>query len=56
MYDPVVRETKYDAGVGVMWVSPVGPIKLELAQAINQQGLRIPEQGLKFVVNMGPDL
>ena len=56
VYDPVLKETKYDAGVGIMWVSPVGPIKLELAQAVNQQGRRIPEQGPKFVVNMGPDL
>ena len=56
VYDPFVRSTKYDAGVGIMWLSPVGPIKIELAQAVNQQGQRIPDQGPKIVINMGPDL
>lgn len=56
VYNPLSRETKYDAGLGLMWISPVGPIKIELAQAVNQQGQRIADQGLKFVVNMGPDL
>ena len=56
VYDPVLRHTKYDAGIGIMWVSPVGPIKIEVAQAINQQGQRIPNQGPKLVINMGPDI
>ena len=56
VYDPGAQQVKYDAGIGIMWVSPVGPIKVEVAQAINQQGQRIPDHSPKLVINMGPDL
>ena len=56
VYDPGLKATKYDAGVGIMWVSPIGPIKVEVAQAMSQQFQRMPNQGPKLVVNMGPDL
>ncbi|HBI21809.1 MAG TPA: hypothetical protein DDY37_04380 [Legionella sp.] len=56
VYDPMNAQTKYDAGIGIMWVSPVGPIKVEVAQAINQRGQRIPDHSPKLVINMGPDL
>ena len=56
VYDPMNAQTKYDAGIGIMWVSPVGPIKVEVAQAINQRGQRLPGNSPKLVINMGPDL
>ena len=56
VYDPTNAQTKYDAGIGIMWVSPVGPIKVEVAEAINQQGQRISGHSPKLVINMGPDL
>lgn len=56
VYDPMNAETKYDAGIGIMWVSPVGPIKVEVAQAINRQGQRMHDHSPKLVINMGPDL
>ncbi len=56
VYDPFTKNTKYDAGVGAMWVSPVGPIKIAVAQAINNQWRRDKEHSPKLVVNMGPDL
>lgn len=56
VYNPNSKKTKYDMGIGVMWVSPVGPIKIEVAQAVNQQGQRLPHHNPQLVINMGPDL
>lgn len=56
VYDPFPKNTQYDAGGGLMWVSPVGPIKAGVAQVINQRWQRVPGGGLKLVINMGPDL
>ncbi|MCX7117047.1 MAG: BamA/TamA family outer membrane protein [Legionellales bacterium] len=56
VYNPQVSTYKYDAGVGVMWVSPVGPIKVAVAQAVNQQMGRQTGQSPKLVVMMGTDL
>ncbi len=56
VYDPAITNTSYDAGVGIMWVSPVGPIKIAVAQAVNQRMQRVPDHSPKLVVNMGPDL
>lgn len=56
VYKPQTVDYKYDIGAGLMWVSPVGPIKISLAQAINPSFQ--PEKGRnpKLVISMGPDL
>lgn len=38
-----------------MWVSPIGPIKVGLAQAVNHQMERIGHNP-RLVISMGPDL
>ncbi len=38
------------AGIGVRWVSPVGPIRLDLARAFNQ------DKGWRVHFSMGPEL
>ncbi len=39
-----------------MWVSPVGPIKISVAQAVDNHFDRIPGRSPKLVINMGPDI
>lgn len=56
VYNPSERNTKYDTGIGLMWVSPVGPIKIAVAQAINQRFQRSTDHQPKLVINIGPDL
>lgn len=56
VYDPDPRKLLYDAGLGLMWVSPVGPIKIGVAQAINERFDRFEKRGPKLVISMGPDL
>lgn len=56
VYNPILKKYQYDAGVGIMWASPVGPIKIAVAQAITHNFERIPNHSPKLVVNMGPDL
>ena len=56
VYNPSLRAFKYDVGVGLMWVSPVGPIKIGVAQAVDHSLGRLEGHKPKFVVNMGPDL
>lgn len=56
VYNPSIKHFKYDAGVGLMWVSPVGPIKIGVAQAIDQDFHRYKDRSPKLVINMGPDL
>lgn len=56
VYRPSPKAFKYDVGVGLMWVSPVGPIKIGVAQAVNRDLRRVDGQNPKLVINMGPDL
>ena len=56
VYNPGIKDFKYDAGIALMWVSPVGPIKVGVAQAINRDFQRIDGRNPKLVINMGPDL
>lgn len=56
VYSPRSEPFKYDAGLALMWVSPVGPIKVGVAQAINQDFSRYLRKTPKFFVSMGPDL
>lgn len=56
VYNPATKNTKYDTGLGIMWVSPVGPIKIVVAQAINHNFQRASDHKPKLVINIGPDL
>lgn len=56
VYQPSLKNFQYDAGIGLMWVSPIGPIKVSVAQAIHQDFSRVQGQNPKLVINMGPDL
>ncbi|CDZ78535.1 Autotransporter assembly factor TamA [Legionella massiliensis] len=55
VYKPNLKKLRNDIGVGLMWVSPIGPIKIGIAQGVdthfNRQG-----KSPKLVVSMGPDL
>ena len=55
VYNPTPRTVQYDVGAGLMWVSPVGPIKAGLAQAVNHQFQRAATNP-RVVISMGPDL
>lgn len=55
VYNPSLKSTLYDAGAALMWVSPIGPIKLGLAQEISQTFQRIGTNP-RLVISMGPDL
>lgn len=55
VYNPSIKNFQYDVGGGLMWVSPIGPIKVGLAQPISstfQRASRSP----RLVFSMGPDL
>ena len=56
VYKPSLKSMQYDIGFGLMWVSPIGPIKVGIAQAVNNRLDRVSDRNPKFVVNMGPDL
>lgn len=56
VYNPSDRDFKYDIGLGIMWVSPVGPIKIALAQPVNKNLTKVKDRRLVFVLNIGPDL
>ncbi len=56
VYSPTPKLFQYDAGVGLMWVSPVGPIKIGVAQPVTKRFQRVPGRNPKLVINMGPDL
>ncbi|WP_242604531.1 autotransporter assembly complex protein TamA [Legionella fairfieldensis] len=55
VYKPRDQQLKNDAGMGLMWVSPVGPIKIGVAWPLDTR-FRWQSRTPKFVVNMGPDL
>lgn len=42
---------RHGAGVGVRWLSPVGPVRLDLARALSEPGTP-----LRFHLTIGPDL
>lgn len=56
VYNPNPKYTQYDVGAGLMWVSPIGPIKAGLAQPINNNFQRIGGSSPRLVISMGPDL
>lgn len=54
-FNPIPRNWLTDYGVGLMWLSPVGPIKIGLAQAVDNHWAW-QKDGWHLVINMGPDL
>lgn len=50
-YKPLERIWHRGIGGGMMWVSPVGPLRISLARAIDAQN-----QPIRIVFNMGSDL
>jgi len=56
VFSPNPRDVKQDVGVGLMWVSPVGPIKIAVAKPINVDPHQHNNTGAKLVISMGPDL
>lgn len=55
VYNPGSRLTQYDLGAALMWVSPVGPIKLGLAQEVHNNLQRLGTNP-RLIISMGPDL
>ncbi|MGL5742900.1 MAG: autotransporter assembly complex protein TamA [Legionella sp.] len=55
VYNPAPMASYYDAGGGLMWVSPIGPIKVGLAQPLTNRWQR-DSNGPRLVISMGPDL
>ena len=41
---------KQSIGLGVRWLSPIGPIRLDIAHALSDEG------GFRLHITMGPDL
>jgi len=41
---------KQSVGIGVRWMSPIGPIRADLAHALSDEG------GFRLHITMGPDL
>jgi translocation and assembly module TamA len=55
VFNPSKKNTLYDLGTGLMWVSPVGPIKIGLAQSVNSKLQRVGTNP-RLVISIGPDL
>lgn len=49
--DSLTDPRKTSAGLGVRWVSPVGPIRIDLARSISD-----PDEGFRIHFSMGPEL
>jgi translocation and assembly module TamA len=43
-------ELQHSAGLGLRWMSPIGPVRIDVAHPINGDG------GVRFHITMGPDL
>lgn len=56
VYRPSTQPFQYDVGGGLMWRSPVGPIKVVVAQPTLTPQKPFHGPGLRLVINMGPDL
>jgi translocation and assembly module TamA len=49
--DSLAAARKTSVGLGVRWVSPVGPIRVDLARSLSD-----PEEGFRIHFSMGPEL
>jgi translocation and assembly module TamA len=50
-FEPHQFEVKQGAGLGLRWLSPVGPVRVDVASALNEDG-----NPLRLHVVIGPDL
>lgn len=55
VYKPSLKNWQNDVGIGLMWVSPVGPIKIGVAQPVNSRLNPLHDQKPRLVISMGPD-
>ena len=49
--DSLTDPLKTSVGIGVRWVSPIGPIRVDLARSLSD-----PDEGYKIHFSMGPEL
>ena len=49
--DSLTDPLKTSVGIGVRWVSPIGPIRVDLARSLSD-----PDEGFKIHFSMGPEL
>tara|TARA_B100000678_G_scaffold284210_1_gene285471 strand:- start:2537 stop:4243 length:1707 start_codon:yes stop_codon:yes gene_type:complete len=56
VYHPQDNPIRRDIGVGAMWVSPVGPIKVGLALPVDDRFRRLDHASPRLVINIGPEL
>lgn len=56
IYRPTPKLMQKDLGLALMWVSPVGPIKIGIAQPVDNQLHRVSHSKPRLVISMGPDL
>lgn len=45
------EELEYSAGAGIRWLSPIGPLRLDVASALSE-----PDNGIRIHFSAGPDL
>lgn len=55
VYNPTLKNMKYDIGAAVMWVSPLGSIKIGLAQPVDSH-LNRTSSSPRLVISMGSSL
>lgn len=51
VFKPTKKHWRRGIGGGLMWVSPVGPLRISIAKALDQE-----KQPFRIIFNMGPDL
>lgn len=56
VWNPTPFSLYRDAGAGLLWISPVGPIRVGFAQPLNNQWQPMMDKKPRLVINMGPDL
>ena len=56
VYNPSIKNMQYDVGGGIMWASPIGPIKIGVAQPVTGGLHRVEGSGPRLVIRLGPDL
>lgn len=56
VYDPTPHNRLSDAGLGLMWLSPLGPIKVGVAQSIDNHFSPNFSRNPQLVIKMGSDL
>jgi translocation and assembly module TamA len=55
VFNPTVKQTQYDVGAALMWVSPIGPIKIGFAQPVSNHMKRLSTYP-RLLITMGPSL